>query len=120
MKVPSFNFLAFGLRRWLIPLFLLLLDLSHTASAVIESIPAPYPIFLGGPNREWSILEGRKPHGSELRLKFDSKLNTREHTLIIRQDDVKQDWTVTLNGKKLGSLFLMEADLIHTLSIPAN
>lgn len=103
---------------------LALSPLSSAVSAAIELIPgpasAPYPIFLGGPNREWSIFEGRKPHGTELRLKFDSKPNSREHTLLIRQDDVKQDWTVTLNGKKLGSLFLMEADLFHTLPIPAN
>ena len=78
----------------------------------------PYPIHLGGATPEWSIFEGRKPHGTELRIQFDSKQNEREHTLFIRQDDVKQDWSVTLNGKRLGSLFLMEADLVHTLPIP--
>lgn len=75
-------------------------------------------MHLGGAAPEWSIFEGRKPQGTELRLKFDSKQNSREQTLFIRQDDVKQDWSVTLNGQKLGQLFLMEADLIHTLSIP--
>src|SRR5688572_12757526 len=99
--------LAFGI--WSFAFFSLLSHLSYTASAAIESIPAPasapYPIFLGGPTREWSIFEGRKPHSPELRLKFNSKPNSREHTLFVRQDDVKQDWAVTLNGKKLGSLF---------------
>jgi hypothetical protein len=109
--------------HWLV---LLSLVLGHRslAAASFSPIPAPpsgpYPIFLGGAAREWAIFEGRKPYGSELRLKFNSKPNTREHTLFIRQDDVKQDWVVTLNGKKLGALFLMEADLIHTLPIPAN
>jgi hypothetical protein len=105
---------------------LVFFSLSHLSCAAvsIEPIPAPasapYPIFLGGPTREWSIFEGRQPAGSDLRLKFNSKPNTREHTLFIRQDDVKQEWTVTLNGRKLGALFLMEADLVHTLPIPSN
>lgn len=77
-------------------------------------------IHLAGPTPEWSIFEGRTPHGPELRQKMMAARNPGEHTLFIRQDDVKQDWTVTLNGQKLGSLFLMEADLLHTLPIPAN
>ena len=77
-------------------------------------------IHLGAATPEWSIFEGRKVDGAELRLKFNSTRNEREHTLFIRQDDVKQDWIVTLNGQKLGSLFLMEADLIHTLPVGAN
>ena len=100
-------------------LFLLTLVQSNTQAA-LWPIPAPYPIHLGGPTREWAYFEGRTPSSAELRLKFSSTPNSREHTLFIRQDDVKQDWTVTLNGKKLGSLFLMEADVIHTLPIPAS
>ena len=34
-----------------------------------------------------------------------------KQTLFVWQDDVKQDWRVELNGKRLGSLFLMEAPL---------
>ena len=45
--------------------------------------------------------------------------NATEYTLQIRQDDVRQDWPVQLNGKRLGKLFLMEADLVHALAIPA-
>src|SRR5688572_8656708 len=86
----------------------------------LRPIPGDYPFHLGGPVREWSIFEGRRPLGPELRLKFQSSANPREYTLFIGQDDVKQDWTVNLNGRKLGSLFLMEADLVHTLPIPAN
>lgn len=77
-------------------------------------------IHLGSGRPEWSIFEGRPLHGAEFRLKFQFQANDREHTLVIRQDDVKQDWSVVLNGEKLGELFLMEADLIHMLAIPPN
>lgn len=76
--------------------------------------------YLGGPTAEWSIFEGRTPHDTELLLKFEAKPNDREHTLLIRHDDVKQDWTVTLNKKPVGTLFLMEADVVQTISIPPN
>ena len=76
--------------------------------------------YLGGPTPEWSIFNGRTPQDTELLLKFEAKANEREHTLFIRQDDVKQDWTVTLNKKPIGALFLMEADVVQTISIPPN
>lgn len=68
---------------------------------------------------EWSIFEGRKPDGTNLVLSFDAPEVEGAQTLFIRQDDVKQDWTVTLNGKRLGMLFLMEAPLVHSLAVPA-
>ncbi len=75
---------------------------------------------LGTGTPEWSIFEGTtrlaEPRWTTL---FNASGNDREHTLIIRQDDVKQDWTITLNKKPIGSLFLMEADLVHTVPIPA-
>ncbi len=67
---------------------------------------------------EWDIFESNPPEGEQLRIEFPAQPNDRESTLFIRQDDVKQDWTVKLNGKRLGSLFLMEADLVQTLAIP--
>src|SRR5436190_17414324 len=66
---------------------------------------------------EWDIFEGKVPESDSLKLRFTSHPNEREFTLFIRQDDVKQEWSVTLNGHKLGQLFLMEADLIHTLAV---
>ncbi|MGZ8898904.1 MAG: CehA/McbA family metallohydrolase, partial [Limisphaerales bacterium] len=76
-------------------------------------------IHLGGSTAEWSIFEGRAAHGSELNVKFEGAVNESEQTMFIRQDDVKQDWNVMLNGRKLGALFLAEADLVHTLPVPA-
>jgi hypothetical protein len=51
-------------------------------------------------------------------LHFSAKSNAGEATLLIRQDDVKQDWAVELNKKRIGKLFLMEADLVHNVAIP--
>jgi hypothetical protein len=113
--------LGFDNRYWpLVLLLIVLVFFEGKGEAALRPIPASYPIHLGGPTREWSYFQGRTPFGAELRLKFNSNANSREQTLFIRQEDVKQDWTVTLNGKKLGSLFLMEADVMHTLAIPAS
>src|SRR5688500_2728720 len=77
-------------------------------------------IHLGTGTPEWSIFDGTtrlaEPRWTTL---FNASQNDRDHTLIIRQDDVKQDWTITLNKKPIGSIFLMEADLVHTIPIPA-
>src|SRR6266571_4193228 len=67
---------------------------------------------------EWEWFAGDKPDARRLDLRFPGQANSGPSTLFIRQDDVKQDWLVELNGRKLGKLFLMEADLIHTIPIP--
>jgi hypothetical protein len=68
---------------------------------------------------EWEEFAAT-PNGRRLDLRFTAQANTSEATLVIRQDDVRQDWFVELNGKRLGKLFLMEADLVHTLAVPAH
>lgn len=70
-------------------------------------------------NPEWDTFAGDAPFADKLEFAFSAKRNAHESTLLIHQDDVKQEWTVTLNGKKLGQLFLMEADLWHALPIPS-
>ena len=49
---------------------------------------------------------------------FSSSPNDSEHTLSIRQYDVKMNWTVTLNGRTLGTLVPDEKDLLCYLKIP--
>ena len=66
---------------------------SATFTPVLEST-----VHLGGATPEWSIFERQRPQGKDLRIEFNSTPNQREYTLFIRQDDVKQDWSVTLNG----------------------
>src|SRR6266487_2180579 len=68
---------------------------------------------------EWSEYENKAPHGRRLDLKFNAQANTNENTLFLRQRDVKLDWAVELNGRKLGKLFLSEQDLIQSLAVPA-
>lgn len=77
-------------------------------------------LHLGTPGKpEWERFSRDTALGQSLELAFPSVANTHEATLLIRQDDVKADWAVEINGRKVGTLFLMEADLWHTLSIPA-
>ena len=68
---------------------------------------------------EWEEFAAT-PYGRRLDLHFTAQANVSETTLFIRQDDVRQDWFVELNGKRLGKLFLMEADLVHTIAVPAH
>lgn len=78
------------------------------------------PVHLGiAGEPEWEIFAGRSPAGESLRLEFEADASPGEGTLFIHQSDVKQDWTVELNGRRIGSLFLMEADVVQTIPVPA-
>jgi hypothetical protein len=67
---------------------------------------------------EWESFADDAPVARQLDLKFNAQSSFHEATLFIRQDEVRQDWFVELNGRRLGRLFLMEADLVHHLPIP--
>ena len=54
-----------------------------------------------------------------VRVSFTARKNSSEQTLLLWQDDVKLDWRVELNGRRLGSLFLMESPLVFALPVPA-
>lgn len=72
-----------------------------------------------GAEPEWEEFAGKTPEGKRLDFKFQAEANAEDARLFIRQIDVKQDWNVELNGRKLGKLFLMEFPLVHTLKVPA-
>ena len=75
-------------------------------------------LHLGSPDApEWEWFAAQPPDARRLELRFTAQPNSREATLFIRQDDVRQDWFVELNGRRLGKLFLMEADLVHAIAI---
>src|SRR5512142_1843450 len=65
---------------------------------------------------EWDEFADRVPEGRRLDLEFQGRSNAEPGTLLIRQDDVKLDWRVELNGKKVGQLFLMESPLTTTFA----
>jgi hypothetical protein len=68
---------------------------------------------------EWAEFAARTPDGRRLELKFPSQTNPAEATLFVQQDDVRHDWWLEMNGKRLGKLFLMEANLVYAIPIPA-
>jgi len=67
--------------------------------------------------REWREFNER-PELTALKLTFQSQESARELTLSLRQQDVKQVWTVTLNGRMLGRLLRDENDMLVYFSIP--
>lgn len=68
---------------------------------------------------EWEHFRKDPPIGEALTLSFEARPNDNEFSLLIRQDDVKQDWRVEINGTRIGSLVRMEADLVQVLAVPA-
>lgn len=70
-----------------------------------------------GPVREWSDFP---EHAQLQRIEktFTAPGNSREWTLLIRQQDVKQLWRLTLNGKALGELMRDENDLVMAFAVP--
>ncbi|WP_254507151.1 CehA/McbA family metallohydrolase [Anatilimnocola floriformis] len=98
---------------WIAAVFLL----CNSASG--EGLPHPKLTHLRNePSREWTSFP-EQAEGSRLEIQFDSKPNAKEHTLRIRQQDVKQAWRVLLNKKPLGELIRDEADIVWYLPIPA-
>jgi hypothetical protein len=68
--------------------------------------------------REWKDLDGQEPEGRSLQMEFEGRVNAQASTLFVRQRDVKLKWPVLLNGRKLGTLDLIEYPEIATLAIP--
>jgi len=104
-----------------------LLLLSGSVLCVLIAAAADNPRILDGRSYhlgtagspEWDYFEGKTPHNRGLEVRFSAQPNEREATLFVYQDDVKLDWGVALNGKRVGSLVLMEAPLINAVRIPA-
>ncbi len=101
-----------------------LLMLTATTAWADEAMPGRTAIepkllhLRSGVEREWSEFP-ETPHGPRLDVTFVSTKNAAEQTLFVRQQDVKQAWTVLLNGKKLGALTVDENDMVVTFAIPA-
>jgi hypothetical protein len=91
------------------------------------SVPAAAPIpintevhYLATPgDPEWDEFASLVSKGRRLEIPFSAPASSTPAALFIHQTDVKLDWTVELNGRRLGKLYLMEVPLIHGLEIPA-
>ena len=71
-----------------------------------------------GDAREWFEFPVESKN-RELKIEFLFKGKVTEGTLSLRQYDVKQNWDVLLNGKKIGSLVADEGDMTVYFSIPS-
>lgn len=72
-----------------------------------------------GPRREWSEFPATA-EGERLQISFSSVSNTTAWCLQLRQQDVKQTWTVAINGHPLGKLRINENDMVLYFDVPAN
>jgi hypothetical protein len=70
-----------------------------------------------GGEREWSSFP-EQAEGSRLLIAFRAHPNDVEHSLRLRQQDVKQTWRVSLNQKELGKLVLDENDIEVYFTVP--
>ena len=90
-----------------------------TSSFATELVLESRRLHLGKPGQyEWDEFKDRKVDGGHLELRFTSKPNTGEHTLRIGQSNVKLNWPVKLNGRKLGILTTAETSLESVLALP--
>ena len=71
-----------------------------------------------GAGREWDEFP-EVAEGKEWVVAFDAKANRAEHTLRIRQRDVKQTWRVSVNGKPVGSLAQDENEIVAAWALAA-
>jgi hypothetical protein len=71
---------------------------------------------VAGP-REWSDFP-QQAESERLELTFQAHKNSKHATLQLRQQDVKQNWTVTLSGQALGRLPRNENDMVVYFDVP--
>ena len=69
-----------------------------------------------GPIREWSEFP-QHAEAPKLTLTFRAESNAAPATLRLRQQDVKEDWRVVLNGHELGRLRQDENDTVVYFAI---
>ncbi|MBS0206710.1 MAG: CehA/McbA family metallohydrolase [Planctomycetes bacterium] len=104
-----------------VPLFLISVSIFGTpvANADEPQFIEPDLVHLRSrPELEWSSFPEAAP--TRLTVTFSASKTTRESCLLLRQQDVKQSWAVTVNDKKIGELYRDENDMVIGLAIPAD
>ncbi|HSJ02754.1 MAG TPA: beta galactosidase jelly roll domain-containing protein, partial [Verrucomicrobium sp.] len=85
----------------------------------VETVLEPRRLHLGRVGQwEWESFKDVPVHAEQLELRFSAKPNHKEHTLRLWQRDVKLNWTVFLNGLKVGTLVTTETAMETLLPIP--
>lgn len=72
-----------------------------------------------GDTAEWTDFAS-PPDGKQLTLSFQARANLSPYTLRLRQQDVKQEWTILLNGREIGLLAADEKDMFGYVEVPPN
>ncbi|MCA9035021.1 MAG: CehA/McbA family metallohydrolase [Planctomycetaceae bacterium] len=70
-----------------------------------------------GSEPEWSDFESA-PESHELVLEFEARANPDEWCLEVTQNNVKQNWFISINGTKLAALHVNENPIVAFFSIP--
>lgn len=100
-----------------LPKILLILALPVCLSAAEKVLERGLQhLRIDGP-REWSTFP-EMPLAAGLEVSFESEPNRSSWTLRLRQQDVKENWAVTLNGRELGRLRVDENDMVVYFPVP--
>ncbi|MBX3442346.1 MAG: CehA/McbA family metallohydrolase [Planctomyces sp.] len=83
-----------------------------------EIEPRVRHLRIDGP-REWSSFP-EQPEAASIDIEFDAAPNSGPVTLLVRQEDVKERWTATLNEQPLGDLVRDENPQIVAFDVPEN
>lgn len=87
------------------------------AGAAERVLDAKLHHFRSGDQREWSEFP-EAAEAKELIVEFQASAASQETSLRLRHRDVKQRWTIELNGRSLATLPINENDTVTVWSVP--
>ncbi|HEY5313874.1 MAG TPA: hypothetical protein VIK18_15200, partial [Pirellulales bacterium] len=95
----------------------LLIGCTDAVRADATLLFAPLRHLRSGATREWSDFPEQSA-GDRLAVSFPAEANAAPQTLTLRQQDVKQRWSLVLNGRPLATLAPDDNDLVATVIVP--
>jgi hypothetical protein len=99
-------------------LILVLAGMTSVGRSQLLEIDSERYHLRSGTVAEWEEFDNKMPASNRLELRFAARRNSSEATLFIHQYNVKLEWPVQINGRKIGVLFLMEDPLVASFRIP--
>ena len=90
------------------------------ANPVFSDVPIESKMVhvrMEGP-REWSTFDD-EPEAHRIDRTFDAQHNSAACVLRLRHQDVKQTWSIELNGKSIGRLKSDENDMVEYFIVPS-